>query len=78
LSLVFLLFPQLGPCTQLVLKDIFPIVRVELHDNEFAVIDVAQIFEIFNTPVIPFHQKDPRHESMGYQYADTGKIILPE
>ena len=54
----------LRPRPQLILKDILAIRVIPLHDEELAVVDVAEVFEIFDTPVVPFHQEDAGHEAV--------------
>ena len=44
---------QLGPSAEFVLKDVFAIGGALLHNNELAVVDVTEIFEIFYGPMIP-------------------------
>jgi hypothetical protein len=75
-ELLFLL--QLGPCAKLVLKCVLAIVLVELHDDELAVIDVAEILEVLHAPVVPFHKEDPRHETMCDKNTDAGKVLFPK
>ena len=60
------------------MQHVFPIVLVQLHGDEFAVIDVAEVLEILDAPVVPFHEEDPRHEPVRHQDAHTGAIILPK
>jgi hypothetical protein len=44
---------EIGPCAKFILKDVFSVVWILLHDDEFAVIDVAKIFKVFDGPVVP-------------------------
>ena len=44
---------EVGPCSKFVLKLVFSVLWVLLHDDEFAVIDVAKIFKVFDRPVVP-------------------------
>jgi hypothetical protein len=69
---------QFRPCPKLILKDEFAVIEVLLHDDEFTMIDVTQVFEILHTKVIPFHEEHSSHQSMRDEYADTGKIVLIE
>jgi len=44
---------QLGPSAEFVFKDVFAIGGALLHNNELAVVDVTEIFEIFYGPMVP-------------------------
>lgn len=35
------------------------------HEEEFAVVDVAEVFEVFDGEVVPFHEEDAGHEAVG-------------
>lgn len=78
ISLSLSLFAQVGPCAQLVLEGVFPIVRVMCHDHKLAVIDIAEVLEILHTPMVPLHHEDSGHEAVGHQDADAGKVLLAE
>ena len=45
---------QVGPRPQFVLEDVFSVCRVLLHDDEFAVVNVAEVLEVFDRPVVPW------------------------
>jgi hypothetical protein len=78
LPLTFSLFAQIGPGTQFILEGIFAIVRVESHDHELAVVDVAQVFKVFHAPMVPLHEEHARHEAVGDKHAYTGKVLFAE
>ena len=44
---------EFGPGAQLVLESVFAVVRVLLHQDELAVVDVAQVFKVLDRPVVP-------------------------
>lgn len=44
-----------GPGAQLVLEDVLSGAAVFFHDHEFAMIDVPQVFEVFDGVMIPAH-----------------------
>ena len=47
---------EIGPCSQLVLQNVPPVRRALLHDDELAVVDISEIFEILHTKMIPTKQ----------------------
>ena len=62
----------------MVFKDILAIVPVELHDDEFTVAQVHQVFKVLDAPMIPFHEKAARHEAMRDQQHNAGEVLLPK
>ena len=53
-----------GPGSQLVLEHVSTAVFLLAHDEEFAVVDVAQVLEILDGEMIPLHQEHARHETV--------------
>lgn len=41
-------------------------------------IDVPQVLEVLDAPVVPFHQEDAGHEAVGDEDADAGEVVFPE
>lgn len=41
-------------------------------------IDIAKVLEVLHTPMVPLHHEDSGHEAVGYQDADTGKVLFTE
>lgn len=70
--------PQLTPRPQLILQDILLILPTTLHDDKLAVIDVAEVLEVFDGEVVPFHEEDARHEAVGDEHADGGEGVRGE
>jgi hypothetical protein len=68
----------LGPGPQLVLQDVFTGAGILLHDHELAVVDVAKVLEVLDRKMVPLHQKDPRHEAVRDEDADTGEVRFIE
>ena len=65
---------QIRPSAQLILENKFSIDVTLLHDDKLAVVDVAEVFEILDGEVIPFHQKDAGHEAVSDENAYGGEI----
>ena len=69
---------QLSPRPELVLQYEFPVVGVEFHNHKLAVIDVPQVFKVFDAEVVPFHEENSRHQAVRDKYANAGKVIFPK
>lgn len=55
---------QLRPGAKVVLEEVFAVILLP-HLEELAVVDVAEVFEVFDGEMIPFHKEDARHEPVG-------------
>ena len=56
---------EAGPGAQVVFKYVLSVVVVTAHDEELAVVDVAQVLEVLDAEVVPLHQEDAGHEAVG-------------
>lgn len=68
---------QVGPGPQLVLQDVLAAVLLA-HDEELAVVDVAEVLEFLDGEVVPLHEEDAGHEPVGDEDADAGEVVLAE
>ena len=66
---------QLGPGAQVVLEQELAVVLLA-HDEELAVVDVAQVLKVFDGEVIPLHEEDAGHKAVGDEDAHAGKVVL--
>lgn len=67
--------PQLAPRPQFILQDILLVLAAALHDDELAVVDVAEVLEVLDGEVVPFHEEDARHEAVGHEHANGGEGV---
>ena len=58
------------------LQHVLPVIQVLLHDDELAMINVAEILEVLDRPVIPLHEEDSRHQAVRDQDADRGEVCF--
>ncbi|KAH0250575.1 phosphoglycerate mutase-like protein, partial [Aureobasidium melanogenum] len=60
------------------LLDVLAAVGVLLHDDKLAVVDIAEVFKVFNGPVVPLHQENSCHQAVSDEYADGREIVFTE
>ena len=59
------------------LQRVPPAIQALLHNDELTTIDVSKILKVFEAEMIPFHEKNTGHQSMGDQNTLAGEIGIP-
>lgn len=57
---------EIRPSAKIILEDVFPGIFFLPHDEELAVVYIAQVFEVLDAEVVPFHKEDAGHEAVSY------------